>query len=478
MRLALPLEARRAEAGQVAQSGTEAPARPLTDGEAGQAVHQLVRDGVQRYPRLRLLRVGRAVLTEDVDAGALRAEWRIKGEGVADPVVDDADDAPVLAVEPLPPMPLREVVVGPAHVHVAVDHGRVAPVVVGVGRDVARCPALDAKRPRRGQLDKPLHVEARVEGHDLTRPEAVARLIPTALLRRADLLRVAEKPGAGPDGGGLRRERRLPVHDGAVGGGHEVGVGVIRHQGIGQLVRAAQQRQNDQIRRQAFHRRRPSLLHQAARGVGDGQHRRGVDVDVRVEGAEERDRRSLVELPRHAAAMHLHASEELREVLVGAPGQAPVGLAGHDDEVAGPRHPVDRRIPLPQLVDPRCVPDGHRHLSRRQLRGCRPARGQNHDPRQGRHHDESRSAMHVPGFLAGSKGDAVPRRHGGPQLPPRDAPFFQSMPGNAPPATDRRPASAPARSLDGAVAPLTGREPAPFEGGRRRRQDGRRNRYT
>ena len=363
IRLALELEARRSEPTRDRTARQAAPG-PLRDGKVRETVHQFVRDGVQRHPRLRRLRVRHPALAEDVDAGALGAERRRNRKGVVEVVVDDADDAPVPAVEPLPPVPLREVVVGPAHVHVAVDHRRVVPEIVGVGPDVARRPALDAKRPPVGQPVEPLDVEARVEGHDFARPEAVAGLVPSALPRRADLLRIAEEPGPGPDGG-LRVERRLPPHDGAVGGGYEVGVEVIQGQGIRQLVRAAEQRQDDQVRKKAVCQGRSGPLREEARGLAGGQRRRGLQVDAGVEGAEERDRHAPVELPRHPRAMHPHAFVELCE---GTRGSAPAGC----DRPGGTRRRARRSATCRRASHPTAAARRHRRRIRPQ-RKRRPA---------------------------------------------------------------------------------------------------------
>ena len=104
--------------------------------------------------------------------------------------------------------------------------------------------------------------------------------------------------------------------------------------------------------RAAVRRRRACPPHDARVGLLRDQHRGRLDVDAGVDGAEQRDGHAgLVELPRHPAAVYADALEELREVLVGAARQGPVGLTGHDDELTGARHRVNRGIPPAQLVD-------------------------------------------------------------------------------------------------------------------------------
>ena len=358
---------------------------------------QLVADDVQRHERLAVRRLGTFVAAEGVDAPALGTERGRRGEGVVTVErVDDADDAAPAAVDALPAVLTGEVVVGPTHVDVAVDHRRARPVVVRVGRDVLRCPAPHVPRSGRRQSVEACLVEADVEGDDLAGAELVVCLEPAAVEDRAHLLAVAEDPHPGSDGR-LRAERVDRVHQPAVGGAREVVAAVVERRAVGEDVRAGREGEHHQLRLLPVPQAGAGLLLEEDARLGGGDRRHRAESQILMERAERRHRRTPIELPCHPRPEHGHAADELRRVLVRAAGQRRVVGAGRDGQLAGAQHSVDARVPGLDLGGRRPGPHCHRYHGRRRPRRhlcggrCARRKGRNrHQADAGRLSESSR----------------------------------------------------------------------------------------
>ena len=300
---------------------TEGASGSIAHREVGHPVHQLVPDDVQHRERLLARLVGPPAVCEH--AVAFRAErWQCK-EGIRDIEVDQGDRAPVPAVDALPAVPRREVVVRPAGVGVGVDHRRVVPVVVRVGRVVVRRPdrlsrGHEAQKMLGEQPPVPLEVEPDVESDDLCRPQPIVRVEPVVLLRRVQLPRVSLEARTGADRR-LRPERTHAMQDPAVAGVGEVEVPVAHRDLVGEGVRAVRQRQDAERRLPAGEDLSAVHRFEKRGDLGPGQRRRRIHGDPLVQCAEQRHGDPAgVELPGDASAEHGNARMVLGEILVGA----------------------------------------------------------------------------------------------------------------------------------------------------------------
>ena len=138
---------------------------PTAHGEIGYAVHNLVGDRVDLDQRRAVVE-----LPERDGPRFLWPERRRDEEGVLEGEVDHRQDPAVPAVHAAPAM-AEEVVVREARVDVSVDDSRVLPVVVGVARDVVRCPAGAA---RVDEAVEATIVVAHVERDDLRGAQEIA----------------------------------------------------------------------------------------------------------------------------------------------------------------------------------------------------------------------------------------------------------------------------------------------------------------
>ena len=220
----------------------------------------------------------------------------------------------VAVVEPLAVEPLVEVVVGPAGVRVGVDGGRVGPLVVGVGRDVAVVERQQAVQVRL----RPGEVALQVVRPDGWRAHAVEREVGPVAQRRADLLGVVEHALAGPD---RRLQVAVPQHQRAGAGVDEVDGEVVGGQhahAVGEGVPALVARQHDQLRGAIRADRHPGHVRDDGRRILRTEHRLDVEVDAGVERAEDRDGLPAIRLPDQLAAEHADALVVLVEAFVGA----------------------------------------------------------------------------------------------------------------------------------------------------------------
>ena len=214
------------------------------------------------------------------------------------------------------------------------------------------------------------------------------------LLCRAQLSLFALRARAGADRRLLLLHRVDAPQESPVGGVGEVEVAIAHREAIGQRERAIRLREDAERRLPAGKDLSAEHLLEKRGDLGSGQGRRDVHVDPLVHGAEQRHGDAAgVELPGDAAPEYGDTGEVLREILVGAPIEGGVAEARHDDELAGPRHAVDRRVPLPQLVDVQGMPGGDGKYGGFLGRGVL-FRGQERDPDEGRGDYESWCGSH------------------------------------------------------------------------------------
>ena len=381
---------------------TEGASGAIAHREVGHAVHQLVCDDVEDGERLLARPVGPPAVHEHAVAfGAQR--WLREG-GIRALEVHDGNGASVRAVDAFPAVPRGEVVVGPAGVGMGVDDGLVVPLVVRVGCVVVRGPDRLPGRQVLDQVvgDEPqeaLEVEPNIQRDQLRRPQPVVRLEAPVGLRRAELPVVPQRVRTCPDGR-LFPDGVRTVQNPAVGGVGEVEVSVAHRDVVGQCVRAVRQGKNSEQRLPAGEDLSAVHLFQQRGDLRSGQRRRDVHVDTLVQRAEQRHGDAGgVELPGHAAPEYRNTGEVLREILVRPPLQRGVAEARHDDELAGPRQAVDRRVPLPQFVEALRVSgcDGEcgRFGERGRFLRCRVlSRGHERGPEEGRGEAGSSSVRH------------------------------------------------------------------------------------